>query len=214
MRLITAIFLLCSSAHALANEWWAWGALEYWRDDQNKAWLFLGNRLDEADGAYVQIVSPRFRHEIAPWLDVGVGLSWLEIESLQSGDRYSQFRPELELNPIFDLTPHLALEWRNRMEWRWNEGAAFTTHRLRHRLQLAWTLPEPVGPLTRLFVSNEWLVDVHRREWAENRLVPVGGTLKVSDSTDLDIFHMVLSSRVNSDWRHESVLGTYLRVMF
>ncbi len=100
------------------------------------------------------------------------------------------------------------------MEWRKNERAAFTTHRTRHRLQLGWTLPQPIGPLTRVFLSNEWLIDLHRQDWTENRLVPLGLTCKLSRSCDLDLFYMIFSQRGKIEWKNESVLGTYLRVKF
>lgn len=214
MRHLFLILALCTVTSAQADEWWGWSALEFWRNDTSKAWLFLGNRLDADDGAYVQIVSPRFKHALRPWLDGGIGLSLLSIENTRTHDRITQFRPELELNPHFDLTRRLSLEWRNRMEWRWNESQTFTTHRLRNRLQFAYTLPGPIGPLTRVFASNEWLTDLHRSQWNENRLIPLGVTFKLGPRADLDAFYMIFSSRVNAAWQHESVLGTYLRLRF
>lgn len=214
MRLLVALFLLSLAASARADEWWTWNSLEFWRDDTRRAWLFLGNRLDTDDGAYVQIVSPRFRQALRPWLDGGIGLSLLSIENVRTQHRFTQFRPELELNPHFDLTPRLALDLRNRMEWRWNEAQSFTRHRLRNRLQLAWTLPRPLGPLTRIFANNEWIFDLHRRQWSENRHIPLGLTLQISPQADLDLFYMILSTHAKSSWDHESVIGTWLRVRF
>lgn len=214
VRCFLILLTLCLVTPARADEWWAWSALEYWRSDTSKAWIFLGNRLDADDGAYVQIVSPRFKHALLPWLDGGIGLSLLSIENTRTQDRFTQFRPELELNPHFDLTPHLAIEFRNRMEWRWNEEEALTTHRLRNRIQLVWSLPRPVGPLTRVFANNECLTDLHRSQRSENRLIPLGLTFKAGSHADLDVFYMILSSRVNALWQHESVIGTYLRLSF
>lgn len=197
-----------------ADEWWAWTMLDFYRKPPWTAGLFMGNRADTEDGSYVQIVSPRVKYAALPWLDLGLGLSTLSIENPNTHHRYEQLRPELEINPKFDLTKHLRMEWRNRMEWRWNEDAALTTHRSRHRLQLGWTLPQPLGPLTRMFASNEWLMDLHRGQWTENRLVPIGLTLKLGENTDLDCFYMIGSNRAKSAWKHESVLGTYLRIRF
>ncbi len=214
-RLLPLLFLFTLTG-LRADEWWAWSSMDLWKSaqGQDKAWLFLGNRLDADDSSYVQIVSPRFRHALNSWLDLGLGASFLSIESPASGERHGQFRPELEVNPHFDLTPHLTLEWRNRMEWRWNEEQPFTTHRLRNRLQLAWTLPRPLGPLTRVFASNEWLTDLHQRRLGENRLVPLGLTLHAGRHADLDLFYMIMSSHAQPSWRHESVFGTYLRLKF
>lgn len=209
------LFLLLLPVVSRADEWWAWTMLDIWRAPPWSAGVFMGNRLDTEDGSYVQIVSPRVKYQLLPWLQTGLGLSTLSIENPNTHYRYWQERPEFELNPKFNLTRHLQFENRNRMEWRWNEHETFTTHRLRNRLQLTWTLPEPVGPLTRVFVSNEWLFDLHRQNWTENRLVPLGLTFKLTANTDLDVFYMVDSLRPKkSPWDHESVVGTYLRVRF
>lgn len=216
MRPLALALVLLFSAPALlrADEWWAWSMLELWRQPPWTAGIFLGNRADAEDGSTMQMISPRVKHATLPWLDLGAGLSMLNIENTTAHDWYRQLRPELEINPRYDLTPHLRLEWRNRMEWRWNEEASFTTHRTRHRLTLGWTLPSAQGPLTRLFVSNEWLLDLHRRDWTENRLVPLGFTCRFSEHADLDLFYMIDSSLLKTGWKHESVLGTYLRVRF
>ena len=68
-----------------ADEWWAWTSIEFWRADRAKAWLFAGNRLDTQDGHYIQIVSPRFKYELLPWLDMATGQSVLSIENVRTG---------------------------------------------------------------------------------------------------------------------------------
>jgi hypothetical protein len=214
MRPALLLLLLVLAPAVHADEWWAWSSLEFWRDDIRRAWVFLGNRLDADDGAYVQIASPRFRQALRPWLDGGIGLSLLSIENTRTNDRFTQFRPELEINPHFDLTPHLAIELRNRMEWRWNEEESLTTHRLRHRLQIAYTFPQPLGPLTRVYANNEWLTDLHRMQRTENRLIPLSLTFKTGTKSDLDLFYMILSSRAQGTWGHESIIGTWWRVRF
>ena len=214
MKWLVALLLFLPVTAARADEWWAWTMLEFWHKEPWTAGVFMVDRLDFDDGAYVQMISPRVKYQALPWLDAGINLSLLSIENTTTGDRYLQGRPEFELTPKIDLTDHLRLEWRNRMEWRWNDGEEFTKSRLRHRAQLAWTLPDPIGPLTRFFISNEWLIDLHKSEWSENRLVPLGITLKTSAHTDLDLFYMLLSHHIQDDWQTESVIGTYLRVRF
>lgn len=214
MRTLTALALLLTLSTLHADEWWAWSNLEMWKQKPWSGALFLGNRLDTEDGAYVQIASPRVKYQLLPWLETGVGLSLLSIENTKTNDRHWQERPEFELNPKFDLSPSLRLEWRNRMEWRKNDGEDFTTHRTRHRLQLGWTLPQPVGPVTRIFASNEWLVDLQRHKLGENRLIPLGVTFKLSKNSDLDLSYMIFSQSGATLWRHESVILTYLRVRF
>jgi hypothetical protein len=69
-----------------------------------------------------------------------------------------------------------------------------------------------LGPLSRLFANNEWIIDLHRHQWAENRVVPAGLTFRLGKDADLDVFYMILSSHTPAQWRHESVLGTFLRL--
>lgn len=207
--------MLAIAQPASANEWWAWSFLEIYRQPPWMAGLFLGNRADDHDGSYTQIVSPRLKYEALPWLDLGLGLSSLSIQHPASGIRYSQLRPEFEIDPHLQLSSHLRIDWRNRQEWRHNDDLTFPAHdRTRHRLQLGWTLPRPVGPLTRLFASNEWLIDLHQRQWTENRLTPLGLTFKLSPKTELDCFYLLLQTKPQDTWNQESVLGTYLRVRF
>ncbi len=210
--LLGSLFAL-AAVTARADEWWAWTMFDVWREPPWSAGVLTVNRFDFEDGAIVQMVSPRIRYELCSWLDTSIALSTLSID----GDhgRYWQFRPELEIDPHFDLTDHFRLEWRNRMEWRDNEGSEdLTKNRLRHRVQLAWTFPRQVGPWTRVFVSNEWLIDLHKSDWTENRLVPAGITFKTSAHSDLDIFYMLLDHRQRDGWETEQVTGTYLRVRF
>lgn len=213
LRLLLPLLFLCA-ATARADEWWGWTMLEFHRTEASNTGLFMGNRLDADDGAYVQIISPRHKQRVLPWLELGAGLSLLGIKNLKEDERFLQFRPELEVNPRLDLSPSLRLDIRNRMEWRWNEREDITVHRSRHRLQLGWELPEPAGPLTRFFINNEWLSDLHRGQWWENRAVPLGMTFHCSKSAELDLFYMIFSTRQQAHWRHESVLGTYLRLRF
>ncbi len=214
MRLLLPLLFILSVLPAHADEWWAWTMLDFYRKPPWTAGLFMGNFADEVDGSYAQIVSPRVKYAALDWLDLGVGLSMLRIENIVTHDRYDQLRPELEINPHYDLTKELRVEWRNRMEWRDNEGAPSTFNRTRHRMQLAWTLPEPIGPLTRIFANDEILMDMHLRRQTENRFVPLGLTFKITDAMDLDVFYMIDSKRAHTYWKLESVLGTYLRVRF
>jgi hypothetical protein len=212
LGLLGLIWLLHSPAQA--DEWWAWSWLEFWQQPGRSAGVFLANREDSEDGPYTQLVSPRYKQELLPWLDSGIGLSVLNLENTVSNERHWQLRPELELNPHLELTSHLRIDWRNRMEWPWNEEESLKAGRFRHRIQLGWTLPHAIGPWTRLFVSNEWLVNVDRGQCTENRVVPLGLTFKAGKRADLDVFYMIDSIMPKETWIHESVIGTYLRVRF
>ena len=214
MRLLLTLLCLLWTLPAHADEWWAWTNIDYYRKPPWTGSLFMGNFADEVDGSYAQIVSPKLKYAALDWLDLGVAMSMLRLENITTHDRYDQRRPELEINPHYDLTKELRVEWRNRMEWRENQGAPSTFNRTRHRMQLAWTLPQPLGPLTRIFANDEILMYMHLRRPTENRFIPLGLTFKLTDSMDLDVFYMIDSKRVKAYWKLESVLGTYLRVRF
>ncbi|MDI1313531.1 DUF2490 domain-containing protein [Prosthecobacter sp.] len=214
MRRLLLSLCLLTAPLLHADEWWAWSTLDLYRKPPWTGSVFLGNFADEVDGSWVQIVSPRVKYAAFKWLEFGLGLSMLRIENVAKNTYSGQLRPELEINPRYDLTEHLRLDWRNRMEWRENEGQAFTTSRTRHRLQISYTFPQPLGPLTRIFASNEWLMDLHLNQHTENRVVPLGLTFKLNSSTDLDISYMIDSKRAKTMWKHESILITYLRVRF
>ncbi len=213
MRLLLTLLSLFLPLVAQADEWWAWSNVDYYRKPPWTGSVFMGNFADEVDGSYAQMVSPRVKYAASQWLDLGLGLSMLRLENIATHDRYAQLRPELEINPHYDLQ-QVRLDWRNRMEWRENQGASSTANRTRHRLQLAWTLPQPLGPLIRIFASDECLMDLHLRRSTENRFIPLGLTFKLTDSMDLDLFYMIDSKRTKTTWKNESVLGTYLRVRF
>jgi Protein of unknown function (DUF2490) len=214
MRLLLTLLCLLCTLPAQADEWWAWTNIDYYRKPPWTASLFMGNFADEVDGSYAQIVSPKLKYAALNWLDLGVAMSVLRLENIATHQHYDQLRPELEINPHYDLSKELRVEWRNRMEWRENEGAPSTFNRTRHRMQLAWTLPQPLGPLTRVFANDEILMDMHLRRPTENRFIPLGLTFKLTDSMDLDLFYMIDSKRVKTTWKFESVLGTYLRMRF
>jgi hypothetical protein len=214
MRLLLSLLGILAALPAYADEWWAWTNVEYYRQPPWTGSVFMGNFADEVDGSYAQMVSPRVKYAASKWLDFGLGMSILNLENIATHDHYHQLRPELEINPHYDLTKEVRLDWRNRMEWRENEGAPSTANRTRHRLQLAWTLPRPLGPLTRIFANNEWLMDLRLQQHTENRLVPLGLTFKLTHSMDLDLFYMIDSKRAKAAWKHESVLVTYLRLRF
>ena len=200
---------------ASADEWWAWSFLEAYQQPLWTAGLFLANRADEHDGSHTQLLSPRFKYTAAPWLDLGLGLSTLSIESPTTQQRYTQLRPEFEVDPHAQLSDHWRLDSRNRLELRWNDDPDLPVHpRTRHRLQLGYTLPHPVGPISRLFASHEWIIDAHDGTWTENRLIPLGLTFKLTPKADLDCFYLLIKTKHNNAWKHEPVLGTYLRLRF
>ena len=80
MRCLLLLSLMSTGLRA--DEWWVWNHLEFWRNQQTRAVLFLGNGADRDDGSYVQISSPSVKHALLPWLEGGIGLSMLSNEWL------------------------------------------------------------------------------------------------------------------------------------
>lgn len=209
------LLTLTMAPPASADEWWAWALLEFDSRPPLTSGLFLANRTDEHDGSHTQLLSPRFKYTAAPWLDLGLGLSALSIESPTTQQRYTQLRPEIEVDPHLQLSEHWRLDSPNRLELRWNDDPDLPVHpRTRHRLQLGYTLPRPAAPLTRLFASHEWIIDAHDGTQTEHRLIPLGVTIKLTPKADLDCFYLLLETQHAPAWQHESVLGTYLRLKF
>lgn len=214
LRPLILLLPLLIPAIVHADEWWGWTMLEVVHQPPWTAGALLGFRFDDADAFTSEFISPRVHYEAMSWLDVGFNLTFLNIADIRTSEHYTQIRPEFEMTPKLQLTPDLRVDLRNRFEARRNQQDALTTNRYRNRLQVAWTLPKPIGPLVRVFANNEWLIDLHRQSWTENRLIPLGLTFNAAANADFDLFYMIDSTRPKTDWRHESVLGTYLRLRF
>ena len=191
---------------------WLWQDVTYWQNEQTRAHVFLFEAFEEASAPTILMVSPRLKHRPLPWLECGAGFSLLRLTRGVPGEGvFNQERPELELNPLCNLGPHWRLHFRNRAEVRWEEWQGEPRPRLRHRLQFTRNL-NGVGPLQSVFFSNEWLIELDRGDWTENRWVPVGLSFRLTDKLGLDLFHMVRSFRQDDGWRHDQVAGVFLKV--
>jgi hypothetical protein len=82
---------------------------------------------------------------------------------------------------------------------------------MRHRLQVTRSVVD-FGPVTAVYLSNEWVVELVRGDWAENRAVPVGITFTITKKTAVDFFYMVRSFRFDDGWTTDHVGGVFLKL--
>jgi hypothetical protein len=190
---------------------WTWADVTYYEKGAFRAHLFAHQAAADGRGPIVQLVSPRVHYRVAPWLEVGAGFSMLRIENADSGEFSDQQRPELEVNPGWNLGEDWKLAVRNRFEMRWDEQGGEPRPRGRHRLQLTRTLKD-MGPLTAVYVSNEWLFEYDRGDWTENRVVPAGLTLRLNARASVDLFYMFRSFRFDEGWTNDHIAGVYLKL--
>ncbi len=149
-------------------------------------------------------------------------ISWQANEHLQAGMAYTllgvrdtagfnnDHRLELELNPHWELADWVRLDLRNRLEVRFREGPGNGTERTRHRLQFSFPLYH-TGALKSLFVNNEVFLDLDRHQYNQNRLTPLGVSIRLSEHSQMRVFYMLQSTRLRADWDHAHALGTHLQ---
>lgn len=193
------------------SDLWTSVDVTYFEQDAFRAHLFLHQLAEDGRGPIVQLASPRFKYKVQPWLELGAGFSFLQTENSVSEEFSSQYRPEIELNPTLQMGPHWKLVLRNRFEMRWNEGVGKPRPRTRHRALLTRSV-EGVGPLTAIYASNEFLLEHDRGGWEENRVVPGGLTLRLSNWASMDLFYMVRSTHAVGHWSHDHIAGLVLKL--
>lgn len=214
-RIFVALLLTTGSGVARAElgaDVWAWLDVTVWKNEDSRFHLFSHQAMSDGRGPIVQLISPRFKHRVQPWLELGGGFSMLRIER-GGGDEsfFDQVRPELEFNPIIKLGKFWTLHFRNRVEMRWDRWSGEPRPRLRQRLQLTRTLQD-IGPLAAFYFSNEWLEELDRGDWTENRAVPAGLTFKLTEKAAVDLFYMIRSFHLDSVWTTDHVFGVFLKL--
>jgi hypothetical protein len=209
--LITLLIPPFAARAETGSDLWTSVDMTYFEKGAFRAHLFLHQLAEEGRGPVVQLVSPRLKYKVQPWLELGAGFSILRLENSVSEDFSNQCRPEIELNPTLRMGESWKLGVRNRFEVRWNEGGGKPRPRSRHRLQLTRTIAG-AGPLTAIFASNEFLFEYDRGEWTENRIVPGGATLRLSKWASMDLFYMVRSTQADRTWSHDHIAGVILKL--
>jgi hypothetical protein len=217
MGLFCLILSSASPAGVCANDFqsWQWINFDLHRNDEWRFYLYTDNRvgedLSEGFDSYIQVISPRFKWHATPGLDLGLGYARLEIDPLTGVEDFWQHRTEFEINPRFRRGAW-SFHSRNRLEQRWKNGRGKPLSRLRHRLQAKYSLED--GPFLHLYANNEFFFDLEKETFAENRLVPLGIGLRLSEVTTLDLFYMVQSLRLSTGWQHSHIAGTFFQISF
>ena len=68
--------------------------------------------------------------------------------------------------------------------------------------------------LRSIYAHNEFFIDYTINEFSQNRLVPLGVTLRITDHTSLSLHYMLQSIRGFNQWHHAHILGTTFNVTF
>jgi hypothetical protein len=184
---------------------------------QHTVWLRLderwsvGNfadlRADDGVGdVHTWIVSPRVRYDLDATWQLQANLSALETLNADETVRADWLRLEFEVNPTFRLNDALTLSFRDRVEWRWRDGGDEYTTRIRVRPQLDWTLRN-AGLFRGLYANNEVFFDFNQERVTENRLTPLGLTLRPWENGELRCFYLHRTTRGPDGWRDYDGFG-------
>ncbi len=151
-------------------------------------------------------------------LGLGVNYTYLEAETdnaLKTANEFKhQHRLELEASPRGSWKDRVYFRNRNRMEFRWIEGKGSDNGRLRHLAEAEVPVHFKKAPFVQSFFSNdEIFIDFKRRTLNENRVIPLGVTLKLWRQNKLKIFYMIQSQQ-GGTWSSNQILGTHILIDF
>lgn len=213
-RAVLLLAFACAStpvARADDLQAWQWLTAEVFSDEDWRFYLYVDNRIgDDLSRSYLRIVSPRLKYHLDENVDLGLGYAFLDIDPLSAaaGD-FWQHRAEFEFNPHFSSGPW-SFHNRNRMELRWNDGQGRRLPRLRNRIEARYQLED--GFFAHLYANNEFFFDLTRGDYTENRFVPAGLGMKLSDRAILNLFYMIQSRERADGWEHAHVIGAFLQI--
>lgn len=211
-RVAAALLMMAGAVRGeIGADVWTWLDVTWLQKGAWRHHVFMHQAVEDGRGPIVQLISPRVKYRVTPWLEAGAGFSWLRIENEATGEWVPQWRPELELNPEWKLDGGWRWSLRNRLESRWDDGGGKPRPRGRHRLQLTRDLQD-CGCLTAVYASNEWLFEYDRGDWVENRAVPLGVALRISAEASVDFFYMARSFRRDDGWTTDHIAGVFLKV--
>ncbi|MCA9654455.1 MAG: DUF2490 domain-containing protein [Myxococcales bacterium] len=164
-------------------------------------------------------VGPTVGYQFNDYLSFGGAFKYI---LLQTSTLEQWQRLELEIDPQIKLfDDRLYLQLRNRGEFIRITDEELPDEwriRARHRLTAAFSL-ERAGPLLKLYASNElfWGQPFSSAVGVpilvtENRLVPFGMQLRLSDLAKINLYYMLRSRSDDSPWRREHIIGTTLLI--
>ena len=199
----------------LADDWQSWNnaALRWFDGEHVSLTTAVEVRLtDDFSDATLFRAGQAAGTSLAPWLRADIAYRFTE-SKVASGSYRHQHRAEFQLTPHRTLTDRVGVSFRNRVEWRWTQGAGQVNERTRHRLQFNYATPD-WRPLRGLFASNEIFYDFDRGRTSENRFIPLGLSFRLHDHASLNLHYMLRSTRGASatSWSQAHVIGTGLSI--
>ena len=159
-----------------------------------------------------QIQSDYFKH-----LGLNVAYTYLESESISSSTSVRtmphQHRLELEAVPRFQWKNGIQFTNRNRYEFRWFEHQGSNHGRYRDLYELSFPI-HGLGPIQNIYANNELFIDMHKHALNENRLIPVGLTIKLFGKNTFKVFYMIQSKKDTKTWSSNQIFGTQISLAF
>ena len=214
MRPLACLLLLPLSLLAEGAQGWYQHNLWVRLDERWSVGNYLDLRVDDGlRETHTWIASPRVRYDLHPDLQLQFNVSFLEAVNADETARPDWLRLEFEVNPTFRLAEGWTLSFRDRLEWRWRDGGDDYGFRIRVRPQLDWTL-RTQGLFRGLYASNEVFYDFDRNRCTENRLIPLGVTLRPSDRVELRLFYLWRTTLGAQRWQNYHVLGALVAMNY
>ncbi len=212
--LVYLVILLSASVGQAEDDFRYWSQYSFKLLDTQKVDVSVfteGRFYDDASEDGLHLVQPKVSYDFWPNLTLGTNYCYIGYKS--GGEYRYQHRAELEINPHFKLGSRLKFYNRNRIEFRWIEGRGSHNTRSRHRLGLTWPIKEHRW-VKDIYCNSEFFYNWAENDYDENRTIPIGLTLKVTDKVSLKTYYMVQSQSRNNDWHSNQILGTLLVVKF
>ncbi len=198
-------------------QYWSRLTLKTWEQKPYSLSTYFDMRLmDDAADPRLYLISEQLAYRWSENLNLGLNYTYLESETrLASGEEIFKYqhRMELEANPHWKPVDWLRIKNRNRVEFRWIEDQGSDNARFRHRWEIEFPLKDK-SPLQAFFANNEFFYDFNKGEYSENRAIPLGIKLAISEKASVQVFYMIQSRKGVDDWSSNQIVGTHITVTF
>lgn len=218
--LLYLLFVLFPGTATAGDDFQYWSQFNFKVVDTKYVDLNLfteGRFVNDAQDNGLHLVSFKLSYQFFEHLDLGTNYTYLNVRTMNalSGDsefKY-QHRAELEVNPKWNFGDVAKFDNRNRVEFRWIEDNGSYNTRSRHRFRLTFPFKDNKW-LKSVYVDSEFFYNFAEHTYDENRSVPLGLNLQLTDKVALQTYYMVQSRRGSQDWRSNQILGTLLSFKF
>jgi hypothetical protein len=65
--------------------------------------------------------------------------------------------------------------------------------------------------LQNVYASDEFFWDLDHKQFNQNRLTPLGLSIRLGDHAQLRVFYVLQSTRAHAEWECAHALGTHLQ---